>query len=280
MASSMNSLISVIIPCHNYARYLPNAVGSVIEQTYANWEIIIVNDGSSDDTMAVAERLIADHSGCRIHIINQENSGHPALSRNRGIIASKGDYLLPLDADDMIEPTMLEKCVDVLDKNNSISFVYTDRLDFDGVDQVVRAGNYNFKKLRFANHISYCAMFRRKLWEDAGGYRAVGYEDWDFWVAAGGLGHYGYRIPKPLFKYRRHDTGRFQNDSSRHEVLTAEIVLRNHRSYGWNDIRRARKVIRKHDAESAGMVTSDEPLEGGGCIRRLVEMITVKRTNK
>lgn len=240
-SGSSSGLVSVIIPCYNYGRYLRQAVESVLAQTYQNWEIIIVNDGSSDNTVEVAESLIKQNPGNRIRLINQANSGQPAISRNRGISEAKGEYILPLDADDMITPTMLEECLRILEADFSVAIIYTDRLDFDGVNQVVRARDYDFPLLRYANHISHCALYRREVWEAVGGYRTnvIGVEDWDFWVAAGAKGYFGRRIPRPLFKYRRHNTGLFQEVLRDFKKKAAQIVVNNWQVYRKKDIVRA-----------------------------------------
>ena len=129
----------------------------------------------------------------------------------------------------------------ILEDNSSVAIVYTDRLDFDGVDQVIKAGDYDFSRLRYANHISYCALYRRQVWEAVGGYRTnvIGLEDWDFWIAAGAKGYFGHRIQKPLFKYRRHDTGLFQEALRGFNKKTAQIVLNNREVYRKKDIARA-----------------------------------------
>ncbi len=95
--------ISVIIPCYNQGRYLYEALESVVKQTYQNFEVIIVNDGSTDNTQEVAEEFIRIHPQYQIKLIAQANSGQPAIPRNRGISEAKGEYILPLDADDLIE---------------------------------------------------------------------------------------------------------------------------------------------------------------------------------
>jgi glycosyltransferase involved in cell wall biosynthesis/polysaccharide pyruvyl transferase WcaK-like protein/MoaA/NifB/PqqE/SkfB family radical SAM enzyme len=233
--------ISVIIPCYNYAKYLREAVESVIAQTFQDFEIIIINDGSTDNTKEVAESLIAKYPNYPIRLINQENSGQPAISRNRGILEANGEYILCLDADDMILPTMLEKCLNILEQDRSIAIAYTDRQDFDGVNQIVRAKNYDFSQLKYANHISYCALFRREVWDKVGGYRTniKGCEDWDFWVAAGSRGYFGRRIPEPLFKYRRHDTGVFQEVLGNYNTKFAQIILNNQEIYNDSDLNRA-----------------------------------------
>jgi len=241
-------LVSIIIPCYNYARYLAEAVASVISQTHQNIEIIIVNDGSTDHTLETAKGLVAKYPKHRITVLNQGNSGQPAIARNKGIERAGGEYILPLDADDAIEPFMIEECLDVLEKDKTVSIAYTDRKDFDGVSQLVSAGDYDLKKLRYANQISYCALYRKKIWREVGGYRTnvKGLEDWDFWVAAGSRGFTGQRIPKPLFKYRRHDTGVYQEALREFNQKFAQIVLNNPEVYPQKDVDFADAALKRN----------------------------------
>ena len=236
--------VSVVIPCYNYGKYLREAVESVIDQKFLDFEIIIVNDGSTDNTKEVAEKLINEFSQYRIRVLNQENSGHPAIARNNGIAIAKGEYILPLDADDQIAMTMIERCVTLLNSNPVVDFVYTDRKDFDGIDQIVKARKYDFSVLKYQNHISYCAMFRKRVWENVGGYRVTGFEDWDFWIAAGVLGHKGYYLPEPLFRYRRHDTGKYQKDLDNEECYRAQIVLNNPLVYSRDEILKSATILK------------------------------------
>ncbi len=249
--------VSVVIVSYNYGRYLAEAVESALNQTFRDFEVIIVNDGSTDDTAEVADGLRRSHPNQQITVINQANAGQPAISRNNGIERAKGEYILCLDADDKIAPTMLEKCFQILETDTTVHIAYTDRLDFDGVDQVVRAREYSFHVLRHANHISHCALFRRKVWEEVGGYRTnvKGCEDWDFWVAAGAKGYVGRRIPEALFMYRRHDTGLFQEVLSNFEERAAQIVLNNREAYDASDIAKAEQrlhsVLKNENASRA-----------------------------
>ncbi|MFH1862214.1 MAG: glycosyltransferase, partial [bacterium] len=221
--------VSVIIPCYNYARYLQEAVNSVLAQTFQDIEIIIVNDGSTDESQYIAEELVRAHPDYRLQLICTENSGQPASSRNRGIQEAHGDFILCLDADDALEASLLEECVRLLDSDPNIAIAYTDRKDFDGVEQVVYSREYDYALLKHANFISYCALYRREVWETVGGYRlnVKGVEDWDFWIAASARGYSGKRLPKPLFKYRRHDSGVFQQVLKDYERKFAQIVLNN-----------------------------------------------------
>ena len=237
--------VCVVIPCFNYGKYLRAAVESVIGQTFQDFEIIIVNDGSTDNTKEVAETLIKEFSQYRIRLLNQENSGHPAVARNNGIAIAKGKYILPIDADDQIAATMLESCTTVLNNNSGVDFVYTDRQDFDAINQVVPAREYDFSLLKYQNHISYCAMFRKCVWKNVGGYRVTGFEDWDFWIAAGAKGHRGYYLPQPLFRYRRHDSGQYQKDMQHEDCFRAQIVLNNPSVYSETETAAAKALLRE-----------------------------------
>ena len=104
----MNPTVSVIIPCYNQAHFLPEAVESVVSQTFTSWECIIVNDGSPDKTNEVAQQLIAKYPNKIIRLLEKLNGGL-ADARNAGITISQGIYWLPLDADDALAATFLEK---------------------------------------------------------------------------------------------------------------------------------------------------------------------------
>jgi GT2 family glycosyltransferase len=271
--------VSVVIPCYNYARYLPEAVESVLTQTFTDFEVIVVDDGSTDDSLAVAERLAATHPD-RVRVIAQANTGQPAFARNRGIADARGAYVLCLDADDKIAPTMLERCAGLLDTSPQVAIAYTDRRDFDGVDDVVLAGEYDFPRLRFENHISYCALFRKTAWEAIGGYRTnvKGCEDWDFWVAAGARGYTGARIPEPLFWYRRHDTGVYQEALQHFHERRAQIILNNREAYPASVVAVAEQCLAPDSGAPSAPVSAGQPF-GGRCQPRpgLVSVIMPTR---
>ncbi|MEO1765706.1 glycosyltransferase [Thiobacter aerophilum] len=253
--------VSVVITCYNYGRYLSEAVGSVLAQTFRDFEIIIVDDGSTDDTPQVCERLVADCRQVAIRVIRQPNSGQPAHARNRGIREARGQYILCLDADDMIAPTMLERCVAALEADPTVAIAYTDRVDFDGVTELVKAAPYDPVRLPYQNHISYCALYRRCVWEDVGGYRdnVKGCEDWDFWVAACARGYYGRYIPEPLFLYRRHDTGLYQHALAHFEEKRAQIMLNNPTLYRAEDLAWARATLARQAAAQQPLALHHDP---------------------
>ena len=246
-------LISVIIPCYNYAKYLVECVESVIEQTCPDFEIIIVNDGSTDNSKEVAEQLISDHPDYAIHLIDQKNAGQPAISRNNGIKKAKGNYILTLDADDKLAPTFIEKTLRTLQTNPEYAIAYTHRQDFDGTNEVHQAQSFNLEKLRYQNHLSYCALYKKEVWEKVGGYRTnTRFEDWDFFVAAGAAGFNGVLVPEPLFFYRRHDTGFYQDSINNFEYNYAFIVMNNRVLYSEAEIQDAEGIISSKNEKSKG----------------------------
>jgi glycosyltransferase involved in cell wall biosynthesis len=220
--------VSVVIPCYRQARYLPEAVASVVAQTFGGWEIIVVDDGSPDDTAAVAEDLIARYAGRAIRLLRQPNSG-PGASRNNGIRAARGAYILPLDADDAIEPEMLAATATVLDTRPEVGFVYTDVQRFGAERSVLHSVPYSLELLRLDNVMMPETLFRRAAWEAVGGFCediAFRYEDWDFWLRLAAAGWQGHHIARSLVRYRRVADGSRLSAGRQHDLeLRARTVL-------------------------------------------------------
>jgi glycosyltransferase involved in cell wall biosynthesis len=224
-------LVSVVIPCHDQAQYLGEAVSSVIAQSFTDWELIIVNDGSPDDTSSVAHRLIREHSGRRIRLIEQKNGGL-SHARNTGIRSARGAYVLPVDADDWISTNTLELMVPALQQDPSIGIVYCDLRHFGGVEKIVRAPEYDFRAVCERNGLNYCSLFRREVWEAVGGYNRNmiwSYEDRDFWIGCGEKGFFGKRIPEVLLNYRVKQESMYTKAVRHDRENRARIVL-NHPS--------------------------------------------------
>ncbi len=237
-------LVSVVIPCHQQARYLPEAVASVVAQTHEDWEIIIVNDGSPDDTSAVASGLIQKHAGRRIRLLEKKNGGL-AHARNAGIRAAEGAYILPLDADDKISPLMLEKTVALLENEPGIAIAYTDVGRFGAAEKTIQAAEFDFNTLCLNNQLNYCSLFRREVWDQAGGYNPNmiwGYEDWDFWISAGENGFAARRIPGALLQYRVKNASMYAEALAHDRELRARIVLNHPALFDTNKLREAAAI--------------------------------------
>jgi hypothetical protein len=244
LPSTVRPRISVVITTYNNGSTVVRALRSALDQVYPYLEIVVIDDGSDDDTMArlEASQLLNDP---RVRLLRQANSGQPALARNSGMLASTGEMILPLDADDWIARTYIAEAISVFEQNPSISIVYSDaQYSRKGL---IRAQEYDFPSLIYRNQLSYCSIFKREVFDDVGGYRTNvrGVEDWDFWVAAGSLGHFGKRIPRPLFHYTESDHGVFaQEVAGNLETKFARIVLNNPRVYQPSQIVWARQRLR------------------------------------
>ncbi|ROL57688.1 glycosyltransferase [Bacteroidetes/Chlorobi group bacterium Naka2016] len=241
--------VSVVITCYNLAQYLREAVESVVNQTFQDWECIIVDDGSTDDTKQVALELISRYPTRRIVYLHKKNEG-VAKARNYGIQHSKGKYILPLDADDMLHPTFLEKTVRILDEYPYFFIVYTDLQEFGERNNLVQAKNWDPLTLPYQNHLNYCSLMRREVWEEVGGYNpnmVLGYEDWDFWIGSVQKGFTATRIPEPLFLYRIRNASRQTNAVTKDIEIKSQIILNHPNFYSENHIIWAEEVLKGND---------------------------------
>lgn len=208
-----NPTVSVVIPCYRHARYLPEAVESVVAQTFRDWEVIIVDDASPDDTAAVAQRLIERH-GDRIRLVAVGENRGVAEARNAGIRDARGEFILPLDADDRLLPTMIAHAMQILAWHPQVSVAYGQYRMFGDRSELVRPSRFDPLLLPETNFVPYCSLYRRELWSDVGGYFTFepgtgGYEDWDFWLSAIERGHTMRLVEEVLFEYRVHPGGRY-----------------------------------------------------------------------
>ncbi|HWQ12410.1 MAG TPA: glycosyltransferase, partial [Roseiflexaceae bacterium] len=220
--------VSVVIPCYNHARFLPEAVASVVAQREPRWECVIVDDGSPDDTARVAEALIARYPGRAIRLLRQPNRGL-AAARNAGIRACGAGYILPLDADDQLMPEMIARTAAALDARAEVGFVYTDVELFGAETGVWSGGAYSLERLRFDNPMIPATLFRRRAWEQVGGFDEEmrrGFEDWDFWLRLAEAGWEGLHLPAPLVRYRRSPRSMLTDSWRRDLQLRAALMLR------------------------------------------------------
>ena len=179
----IKSLITIIVPCYNQAQYLSEALQSVLEQTYENWECIIVNDGSPDDTEIVAKTWVGKDS--RFICVKKENGGLSS-ARNAGINYAKGTFILPLDADDRIGPNYVSLAFDAFQKDAELKVVYCKAEKFGNEVGEWKLPYYSRRNLAVDNMIFCSAVFKREDWELVGGYDVnmiYGLEDWEFWIA-------------------------------------------------------------------------------------------------
>ena len=252
-------MVSVVIPSYLQGHYLEECISSVIAQSYKYWEIIIVNDGSSDETTSIAKLLIKKYGAYKIRLVDKINSG-VCDARNAGIKHSNGHYILCLDADDKIHPELLNKMTHLLDTDNSVGIAYCDWQHFG-------SSNLTHPSLEFcilhlysvSNYIPNTSLFRKSAWQSVGGYNrnmTAGLEDWDFWIAMCKKGFLGKRIPEPLYYYRIKDTGRNKESQKYAMQLFSRIVLNHPEIYGEENVNAAIKVLAHQNLPS----TTIEPI--------------------
>lgn len=178
-----NRIVSIIVPCYNQARYLDEALQSVMDQTFVNWECIIVNDGSPDHTEEVAQEWVKKDS--RFIYLYKENGGL-CSARNAGIEIAKGEFILPLDADDKIAPDYVSLAMHSFHQDATLKLVYCKAEKFGDEIGLWQLPEFSLKGLSQENMIFCTAFFNRKDWELVGGYDVnmiYGLEDWEFWIA-------------------------------------------------------------------------------------------------
>ncbi len=220
-------IVSVIIPCYNQGNYLDEAVNSVLAQSFRQFEIIIVNDGSTD---GATNRLLTDFSRPQTRVISTENQGL-AAARNNGIRAARGRYILPLDADDRIEPTYLEQAVACLDTHPEVGIVYCRARLFGAVETAWALPDFSLDAMLIDNVIFCTALFRRCDWELVGGYDESfrhGWEDYDFWLSLLERGRQVCRLPEILFAYRVSPDSMVRARPRQHKLTTFRTIFHKH----------------------------------------------------
>jgi glycosyltransferase involved in cell wall biosynthesis len=228
-------LVSVIIPCYRQARYLPGAIDSAVNQSYPAIEIILVNDGSDDDTEAVAQRYAA-----QVRYIRQANGGSSS-ARNAGIRAARGKYLLFLDADDLLHPEAVSWLVEAMqDQEDRVCVMGYRKFRIDpaqevGNDYLPPAEQPLVRRVMFEclapPHGHLCS---KTLALRIGGFDdswTNGCEDWDFWQRLALAGATFVAVPRVGAYYRRYD-GSVSTNWLRMDMMQAAILLRAQREFG------------------------------------------------
>lgn len=198
--------VSIVLPTYNQAHYLPDALDGVFDQTYPHYELIVVNDGSTDDTAQVLARYRQEHC---FAIIEQENQGLPR-ALNAGFARASGEYLTWTSSDNVMLPEMLSVLVRELDGDPRVGLVYSDfyLMDEEGGD-IGRFDTVDYDPywLLYTNLVHCCFLYRLECMGRIGGYdpELVYSEDWEYWIRISK--HYRFkRVPQALYRYRIHKT--------------------------------------------------------------------------
>jgi glycosyltransferase involved in cell wall biosynthesis len=231
-------LVSVVIPCYNYGAYVREAAASALAQTLQDIEVIIVENGSTDpDTLRVVKEI--EQEG-RVRVVwLTPNQGLP-YARNAGFEVANGEYVCSLDADDLFEPTYLEKAVALLETDRSVGFAYSWVQLFGTQDSIWQTRDFDPEDALGDNHTSVSAVFRRDDWLLAGRYDPSmhgGYDDWEFWIRLAMLGRRGRSIPEPLLRHRKHGSNMTGDAHAGRARWLATMAEKNPRFFGDAELR-------------------------------------------
>jgi len=194
--------VSVIVPCYNQAEFLNEALESVLQQSIHDWECIIVNDGSQDNTRDIGQEW--QKKDARFKYIEITNSG-VSKARNIGVEKAVGEFILPLDADDKISSNYLELAIKEFEKNNALKVVYSKAEKFGGQVGLWNLKPFSLHSLALDNMIFCSGLYQKSEWERVGGYdvnMVSGLEDWEFWISLLKNGGEVKQLDEICFYYR------------------------------------------------------------------------------
>jgi glycosyltransferase involved in cell wall biosynthesis len=221
-----NPTVSVIIPTYNYADYLPEAIESVLKQTFRDIEVILVDDGSTDNTPQIVQKYLTNPL---VHYVRKENGGQ-ASAKNRGIIESTGEFIAFLDADDIWFSNKLELQLQLFGKNPHTGVVYSRRIYIDPsgkplptIQRKLHRGSI-LNKIYITNFVCFSSsIVRKNCFQRLGLFdeKLRFSEDYDFWIRVASLYDFDF-VDSPLVYYR---TGHTSTQQSRDKEQVYAIIL-------------------------------------------------------
>ena len=238
-----NPVVSVLMSCYNGEKWIGDAIESVLNQTFRDFEFIIIDDGSKDKSLEIMKDYSAKDS--RIRIIEKENTGLPD-SLNVGIKEAKGDWIARIDTDDLCEPQRLEKQFDLTTSDPELVLIGSAYHEIDEEGRVQKLQLYPenhpelkknlLHKKRFFAHSS--AFYKTEIVRKAGGYRPriKKSEDYDLWLRLAETGKLAC-IPEPLIRFRIHPGQISHEDSGRRQIADGRVALTSYwiRKFGYAD---------------------------------------------
>lgn len=226
LVNNIKPLISVVMPARNAQKYIGKSIESILSQTFKNFELIIINDCSTDKTLAIIKSF--SKKDFRIRIINNEKRLNIARTLNKGISLAKSNIIARMDADDIAFSRRLERQYKTIDSSKNISVIGSDIviMDANGSEIGIRNYPHQSKKLkkclfRYSPFAHPVVMFKKDMFEEVGGYnpKYSPTEDLDLWFRLGS-NHEFKSIPEPLLKYRI-----YEKSSSHKAIRDLEILV-------------------------------------------------------
>jgi glycosyltransferase involved in cell wall biosynthesis len=223
-----NPKVSIVIPCYNRERYLGLAVQSVLNQTYTHFELIIVDDGSTDASLQIAEQFASEDS--RVKVIVQEHNQGQAHALKKGFDTAQGEFIGQVDSDDLLEPQALELTVQALEGDPGLGVIYTNYIDMDEDGNKVRVGMrcsipYSAERLLTKMMVFHFTLMRKSVYLSVGGFNPKfdPVQDYDLLLRLSEVTRIS-RIPEFLYLHRIHPGMVTQSKSLRMLILSYKAV--------------------------------------------------------
>jgi glycosyltransferase involved in cell wall biosynthesis len=225
----MNSKLSIIIPCYNSEKTIELTLQSVFDQDFQEWEALIINDGSTDNTEKIALSWVAKDK--RFKYFSKVNEGL-GITRNFGIAKAIGEYILPLDSDNLVEKDFATMAIKILDYDDEVGVVHGHAEYFGERNGIWQINEFDLSKILVHNYIDACAIYKRILWIKAGGYDEnmpyQGHEDWEFWIAFGQLNVKFHHLNKITFKYNVSSASMIKSFTENMVLTNQDYVVKKH----------------------------------------------------
>lgn len=230
----MTPLVSIIVPCYNQEDFINDALQSVYDQTYTNWECIVMDDGSTDRSEEIIQKWISKDTRFRYYY---KDNGGICETRNYAIQCAAGEFILPLDGDDKLHEKYVSKVMNIFSNSPETKLVYCDPIKFGIVDEIVESRTYSFLQLLTDNTIPCTGVFRKSDFEKTEGYRLnmiYGLEDWDFWVSLLNEDDKVVKLEENLVYYRIKQASRstlIKEQEAKNEEMLLQIFKNNQSKY-------------------------------------------------
>ena len=261
--------VSIIIACYNHAKFLEKSISSALSQDYPNLEVIVANDGSTDNSLEVALKFN------NIKLISHENKG-VIYTRNNAIKESKGYYILPLDADDYLaSDDVVSKMVAKLEKEEA-DLISGNFQEFGESNKLFKAESKESKDLLTSNHIPATSLYTKKIFNKVGGYSEKmkgGYEDWEFNIKVFNAGKIA-KIDKIIFYYRIQKNSR-NKDASKKAIQLFNIIVDNNKDIYSKNIVELLSYFYKKDEDSRKKAKKQKKIKKYITIFALIELVAV-----
>ena len=221
--------VSIVLPVYNGEKYLPRAIESILSVSYRNYELIIIDDCSTDKSNQIAKSYAEMDARIKVYR-NRQNKKLPK-SLNAGFRMAKGNLFTWTSDDNILRPEAIEEMVHIFEKKADVDFVYADVIPIDGYGNVKSKAYLNgeIEDIYVFNPIMACFLYKRKIHERLGGYDSKVFlsEDYDYWIRTYENGFKMYHLKEKLYYYRVHNSSLTTKKLREHAIISLKLLSKN-----------------------------------------------------